>query len=429
MAVLTCKKIEYYQFMDKENNIVIIGAGAAGFFAAIQCASVMKSNNINGIVYLMESHKAYLRKVRISGGGRCNVTHNEFNPMQFCENYPRGKRELRSPFESFQALDIIKWFEERGVEIVAEADGRMFPKTNSSETIIECFRREAISLGVEIMTNSCVDKIEHDSEALFVVTYRHGSIKASGVLIATGSDKRGHLLASSLSHTITDLAPSLFTFKIKHPLLKDLAGTSFKQIELKVSFDKKKYISKGPALITHWGLSGPAVLKLSSLAAREMKGCRYKTMITVNFTPYDKEENLKNTILSFKNNESSLIKNKYPNYLTKSFWNNFILNIGVDLEKKWNEISLKDLNKIVSNLYRFELELNGQNRFKEEFVECGGIKLKEVSFKTMESKKVKGLYFAGEVLDIDGVTGGFNFQNAWTTGYIAGTNLARNMTY
>lgn len=414
--------------MSDENNIVIVGAGAAGFFAAIECARLLKEKNINGRVYLLESHRAYLRKVKISGGGRCNVTHHEFNTSQFCENYPRGKRELRSPLESFQALDIIKWFEKRGVEIKAEGDGRMFPKTNSSETIIECFRKEAALNDVELITNTCVDDVKKLGESLFEVIYKDGSIKARGVLIATGSDKKGHLLAQCLGHTITELAPSLFTFKIKHPLLKDLSGTSFKHIEIKASFDKKKYSTKGPALITHWGLSGPAVLKLSSLTAREMKRCHYKCEITVNFSPYDKEELLKEEILSFKKNESSLIKNKYPEYLTKNFWCNFISFIGVNLDKKWSEVSHKDINKIISMLYRFVFELNGQSRFKEEFVECGGVTLKEVSFKTMESKKCKGLYFAGEVLDIDGVTGGFNFQNAWTTGYIAGKNLALNIS-
>ncbi len=411
--------------MNKENNIAIVGAGAAGFFAAIQCASKMKEQNIPGKVYLLESHKAYLRKVKISGGGRCNVTHNEFNSTLFCENYPRGKRELRSPLQTFQAADMIKWFEERGVEIVAEDDGRMFPKTNSSDTIISCFRNEAIKLGVEIITSACVDKINISTEGLFEVVHRHGTLNAHGVLLATGSEGRGHSLASSLGHTITDLAPSLFTFKIEHPLLKDLSGTTFKEVEIKIQFDnKKKYVSKGPALITHWGLSGPAVLKLSSLAAREMKACSYQTKVIINFSPHAKEDDLRIDFLRLKNNESSLLKNKYPNYLTKNFWINFIDYLGINQDKKWNELGLKDVNRIAATLFRFELQINGQSRFKEEFVECGGVKLSEVSFKTMESKIQEGLFFAGEVLDIDGVTGGFNFQSAWTTGYIAGTNLA-----
>jgi predicted Rossmann fold flavoprotein len=411
--------------MNKENNIVVIGAGAAGFFAAIQCALTLKEQSIDGRVFLLESHKAYLRKVKISGGGRCNVTHNEFNSTLFCENYPRGKRELRSPFQTFQALDIIKWFEERGVEIVAEDDGRMFPKTNSSETIITCFRNEAIKLGVEIVTSAGVESIKVKENGEFEVNHRQGTLLASNLLLATGSDSRGHTLARSLGHTITDLAPSLFTFKIEHPLFKELSGTTFKDVEIKIDFDnKKKYVSRGPALITHWGLSGPAVLKLSSLAAREMKACSYQRKIFINFSPYLKEEVLKIDFLRLKNNESSLIKNKYPNYLTKSFWINFIEHIGINQDKKWNELSLKDVNRMTTTLFRFELHINGQNRFKEEFVECGGVKLSEVSFKTMESKVQKGLFFAGEVLDIDGVTGGFNFQNAWTTGYIAGTNLA-----
>jgi len=409
-------------------KIAIIGAGAAGYFAAIHCAEHLKKEKINADVLLIESGKVGLRKVKISGGGRCNVTHHEYNIPVFCENYPRGKKELRSPFHVFQAEDTVRWFEERGVKLKVENDGRMFPVTNKSETIIECLVKEAKGHNVKVLTSKRVQNIEKDNQNYLLSFSDESSLVVNTIVMATGSDPKAYKLIENLGHEITSLAPSLFTFKIDDVLLKNLAGTTFKTATVYTKFEKKKFESTGPILVTHWGLSGPAVLKMSSMAAREMSECNYKCKVVVNFTPYDKEALLRNFFLKhLSEGGHSLLKNHVPFFLTKNFWLNLLEMNTLKSDKKCNELSLKAQEKLIINLFRFEFSLNGQSRFKEEFVQCGGVKTKEVDFKTMESKINQNLYFAGEVLDIDGVTGGFNFQNAWTTGFLAGKNLAEKM--
>lgn len=406
-------------------DIVIIGGGASGFFAAIRAAELLKTTGSSAQVHLLESSPHFLSKVKISGGGRCNVTHNEFNPSVFCQNYPRGKRELRSPFTQFQAADTVEWFREKGVRLVAEADGRMFPSTNSSETVIECFMKNAMDLGVKLTPRSQVLGIKkHD--AVFEIQVKNAKpIQAQKALIATGSAKGGYELAKILGHTITDLAPSLFSFKMKHPVLQDLSGTSFPNAKLVLKASEKKFTQEGPLLITHRGLSGPAILKLSAWAAREMKNAKYLAQLIVNWPGLSGVEQARETYEEIKTqNPKSQLKNISPSFFTNRFWLSFLKFLEIEEYKRWSELSKRDLNRLIENTVAMPMNIEGQNRFKEEFVECGGVKLSEVDFKTMQSKVCEGLYFSGEILDVDGITGGFNFQNAWTTGYIAGTSMA-----
>ncbi|MDB2425966.1 NAD(P)/FAD-dependent oxidoreductase [bacterium] len=405
-------------------KIVIIGGGASGFFAAIRCGEVARLNKVPTQITLLESSSGFLKKVKISGGGRCNVTHNQFEPRLFCENYPRGKKELRSPFEQFQAQDTLDWFKERGVKIVAEADGRMFPVTNNSQTIIDCYLEEAKKFNVNLKTNSPVTQVKKTNEQFEVHTKSEEVYKADSVLLATGSSPAGYKIAKSLGHKITDLAPSLFSFKIQDELLKDLSGTSFEKAKIKLKASDKKFEQEGPILITHWGLSGPAILKLSAWAAREMKASGYKAQLTVNWLGLKNVESALETLNKIKSESlKTHIGNARPKELTQRFWDKILLKAIIPKDKKWADISKKEIQKIAQMLFSYEFEVLGQNRFKEEFVECGGVKLKEVNFKTMESKICEGLYFSGELLDIDGITGGFNFQNAWTTGWIAGSHI------
>lgn len=407
-----------------EFDIAIIGGGASGFFAALTAAAQAPSKS----VIILESSPRLLTKVRISGGGRCNVTHNQYDVQTFCQNYPRGSKELRSPFHRFHVSETVSWFEKRGVKLVSEEDGRMFPSTNSSETIVKCFLEEAQKLSVTIETKSPVKAIRVDNNGHFLLELSNDrSIKASSALIATGSSKKGYELAKALGHSITQLAPSLFSFKIKSPLLKELSGTSFQRPHLKLAIEghKKSFQQSGPLLITHHGLSGPAVLKLSAWAAREMQAAGYKAKLTINWLGASNIEFTSQLLNSIKEKaKKSQIKNAGPDGLTNRFWKSLLDYCGIDAQRPWEQLSKKDLNRLSAGLYATELSVQGQNRFKEEFVECGGVDLKEVDLKSMQSKLTPGLYFSGEILDVDGITGGFNFQNAWTTGHLAGSSMA-----
>ncbi len=421
-------------------DFAIIGYGAAGTFAALRLREALleKGRNLeDDRIFIIEKNGNGLRKVKISGGGRCNVTHYEFDPKEFVKNYPRGQKELLSPFHQFQAADTLAWFEKRGVKIVPEEDGRMFPVTNSSQTIIDCFVKELEKARIEILTRQQVEKITIEATPLgnqfhLVLQGKGGnapqSLKVRALMIATGSDPSGHALSESLGHSITGLAPSLFTFKVKSPLLTGLAGTSFPQAETYVQVGKSKWRERGPLLITHWGLSGPAILKISSWAARELKSVNYHFPFTVNFTGLPIDDTGQKLESHLKDNAKKLIINAPFPGTTKNFWTNLLSFLKHDFpklkEKKSAEISKKEKEAIRETLGRCSFQSLGSHRFKEEFVECGGIKNIEVNFKTMESKLVEGLFFAGEVLDIDGLTGGFNFQNAWTGGFIAGESMA-----
>jgi predicted Rossmann fold flavoprotein len=410
----------------KPISIAIIGGGAAGFFCAINAAKKAKGSQQPAQIVIFESGSQLLKKVRISGGGRCNVTHNIFEVNKFCENYPRGKRELLSPMNQFQAKDTIEWFADLGVKIIPESDGRMFPDSNSSETIINTYIEQCETLGVEIRQRWAIKSLQSTSVGRWRLTNQKEEVfECDKVLIATGSGEGGYKLATSVGHKITERAPSLFTFKISHPLLEELQGLSFPGAQLKLKVPpKNNFKQEGPILITHWGLSGPAVLKLSAWAAREMKNSQYNATLSVDWIGSFERPELIEKIETLKNaNGKSLIKNVYPEMLPKRFWYRLLDFLAIDQEKQWANITKKEIGKIIETLKNTNFEIRGQSRFKEEFVECGGVALKEINFKSMESKKAPGIYFAGEILDIDGITGGFNFQNAWTTAWIAAQNM------
>ncbi len=414
----------------KKLKIVIIGGGAAGFFAAIRAAELSKSIKSPVDVVLLEASSSFLKKVRISGGGRCNVTHNCFDIQQFCQNYPRGEKQLYSPMSVFQASDTVEWFRNHGVKLVAEPDGRMFPDTNSSETIIECYNQSAKRSGVQLLTNHPVERVKKSPTGEFSIFIKNKeTIVADKILIATGSSPFGYRLAKNLGHSITDLAPSLFSFKINDPLLKPLPGLSFSNAAVKLTVKltvegSKVFKQQGPLLITHWGLSGPAILKLSAWAAREMKASKYKAQLTVNWLGAESRQELVDLIESLKlTHPKSYISNVAPKGITKRFWAQLLSVSLIKPELRVSELSRKHLNLIVNRLYEAQFDVVGKNRFKEEFVECGGVNLKEINFKSMQSKICEGLYFAGELLDVDGVTGGFNFQNAWSTAWVAATDM------
>ncbi len=412
-----------------KKTITIIGGGAAGFFAAIKAAE----NKMNDVT-ILEASESLLKKVRISGGGRCNVTHNIFETRRFCENYPRGERELLSAMQRFQASDTVAWFAERGVRIVAESDGRMFPDTDSSQTIIDCFMNEAREAGVKILLQHGVQSIERlpesaDSARFKIFVNNKEPLLSHSVMIATGSSQIGYKLARELGHTITELAPSLFSFKIEDPLLRDLSGLSVPDAEVKLVVpDKmggsKTFSERGPVLITHWGLSGPGILKISAWAAREMAAADYRAELTVNWCGAKLVEESADLLRGLRTlNAKNQIGNVAPTVFAKRLWSQFLYVNHVDSKKRWADLTNKELGALAAALFCTKFKVLGKNRYKDEFVECGGVDLKEINFKTFESKLCPGLFFAGEVLDIDGITGGFNFQNAWTGGWIAGQNL------
>ncbi|MFM7888696.1 MAG: NAD(P)/FAD-dependent oxidoreductase [Pseudanabaena sp.] len=414
-------------------EVVVIGGGAAGFFGAIHAAKASHTR-----VTLLESGRQPLAKVRISGGGRCNVTHHCFEPSQLVQNYPRGAKALRGGFSKFQPLDVVRWFKDEGVNLKTEADGRMFPITDDSETIVEALMFAAKKAGVHLRTNVLVQKIETQIEYIgdrkFDVILKNGEhIICDRLLLATGSSPSGYAIARSLGHDLKPPVPSLFTFNIKDSKLHELAGVSVNPATVKLisaSSPEKKKSSRNPLeqsgalLITHWGLSGPAVLKLSAWAARELHECNYQAKLAVNWIPSLKVEALKQILLTAKANQpKKFISNYCPLEISLRLWEYLLDKAEIELEKRWADISNKSIQQIVHVLNASEYAITGKGVFKEEFVTCGGVRLQDVNFQTMESKICAGLFFAGEILDIDGVTGGFNFQNAWTTAWIAAQGI------
>ena len=406
----------------QQKTIAIIGGGAAGFFAAINA----KRNFPDCDVQIFEATRRPLTKILISGGGRCNVTHNCFESKVFVKNYPRGSQELLSLFSRFQAEDMVQWLKEAGVELHAEADGRMFPVTNKSETIANLFLEEQKKLGISLNLGYKVEELIKKDEKFIIAFKAKGSITVDKVLLATGSTPFAHSLAQGLGHTITETCPSLFTFKIKSPLIDGLMGLSFPQcnIQLKVDGEKKKFEQLGPVLITHWGLSGPAVLKLSAFAARELWRSGYRAQILVNWLGQEKEAPLQKKILEYKQEHGrEKVFKSHPFSLTRRFWESLLSVTDVSKDLLWADLSKKKIQNLMNLLIKTELRVEGKGVFKEEFVTAGGVSLKEVNCKTMESKVCSGLYFAGEVLDIDGITGGFNFQNAWSGAWVVAKNI------
>ncbi|KOP25371.1 flavoprotein [Hapalosiphon sp. MRB220] len=408
-------------------QIIIVGGGAAGFFAAIAAA---KANPRAHVILLEASHQP-LAKVRISGGGRCNVTHACFEVRELVKNYPRGSKALLGAFTRFQPQDTITWFQAHGVELKTEADGRMFPVTDSSETIVKCLMSTAKAAGVELRLGSAVKSVKlkeanHNNSLLshFEVILKSGEkLECDRLLLATGSNPIGYKIAQQLGHTIESPVPSLFTFNIKSQKLTELAGVSVNPVKLRLIVPEYPHLEQtGPLLITHWGLSGPAVLKLSAWGARMLHSSNYQATLVINWLPHLKQEQVRQQLLTVKDNSPKrLIASSRDVDLPHRLWQYIVSCVGISVENRWAELSHKTLNKLVQELTQGQYSINGKGVFKEEFVTCGGVNLKEINFKTMESKLVPGLYFAGEILDIDGVTGGFNFQSAWTTAYLAGS--------
>ena len=409
-------------------NVIVIGGGAAGFFGAIACAEA----NPQLKVTLLEAGGKPLAKVRISGGGRCNVTHHCFDTARLVEHYPRGGKALRGAFTRFQPKDTVQWYKERGVNLKTEADGRMFPVTDSSQTIIDCLMQAAEQAKVDLRTGVGVKTVKHfDSEdrSYFQVELKNGrDLECDRLLIATGSNPLGYRWAKNLGHKIESSVPSLFTFNIKDTRLQGLAGVSVSNALVRLGSGKNKLEQTGALLITHWGVSGPAILKLSAWGARFLYDLKYDSSLQINWLSEHNPESLKQVLTEFKQtNPKKKIINHCPVKLPKRLWQSFVSYLEIKPDKIWSQISKKELNKLVTEITQGQYEIKGKGVFKDEFVTCGGVSLKEVNFKTMESKKCPGLYFAGEVLDIDGVTGGFNFQSAWTTSWIAGNAIANSV--
>ena len=409
-------------------NVIVIGGGAAGFFGAIACGSA----NPQLKVTLLEAGGKPLAKVRISGGGRCNVTHHCFDPARLVEHYPRGGKALRGAFTRFGPKDTVQWYKEHGVKLKTEPDGRMFPVTDSSETIINCLMQAAEKAKVDLRTGVGVKTVKHfntENKSYFQVELKNGrNLECDRLLIATGSNPLGYRWAKNLGHKIESSVPSLFTFNIKDARLQGLAGVSVSNALVKMGSGKNKLEQTGALLVTHWGVSGPAILKLSAWGARFLYDLKYDSSLQINWLPEHNPESLKQVFTEFKQaNPKKKIINYCPVKLPKRLWQSFVNYVEVKPDKVWSEISKKELNKLVAEITQGQYEIKGKGVFKDEFVTCGGVSLKEVNFKTMESKKCPGLYFAGEVLDIDGVTGGFNFQSAWTTSWIAGQAIANSV--
>ena len=402
-------------------DVVIAGGGPAGFFAAIRCAEL----NPQLRVLVLERASQTLGKVIISGGGRCNVTHACFDPDRLVTFYPRGANELRGAFSRFQAADTVEWFESRGVRLKTEADGRMFPVTDSSETIAECLRESARKAGVDVRVGLSLMGVKQQPKNGFRLELRRGadvvSIQTKKLLIATGSDRKTLEVIQGLGHSIDEPVPSLFTFNIKDPRIEGLAGVSVENVTLKMD----TIVQRGPLLITHWGLSGPVVLRVSAWGARELHMRKYKARLAVNWLgdyTFERALDVLQKNKDWKENARRKVNTQQAfSQVPSRLWRQIVQFVG---EKNWSDVSKLELRKLASELTAGEFIIQGKGQFKEEFVTCGGVKLNEVDFKTMQSRSVEGLFFAGEVLNIDGLTGGFNFQSAWTTGWLAGNALA-----
>lgn len=397
--------------MNQNFDIIIVGGGAAGFFTAINI--VEKNPKLK--VAILERGSEVLSKVRVSGGGRCNVTHACFEPNELVKFYPRGEKELRGPFHQFCSGDTVEWFSNHGVVLKIEDDGRMFPVSNSSQTIIDCFLDATQKLGITILTGQSVQSIFKKDNFWKIETQNENYIVGK-LILATGSNPKIWEMLQNFGHAIVNPVPSLFTFNIKDTRIKELPGVSA-QVSIKVK--DTKLTSTGPLLITHWGMSGPAILKLSAWGARILFEKNYHFTIFVNWLN-DVETNDAEKILKDlkQENAKKAASKKSPFDFPNRLWESLVLASGIESETKWADLTKIQTQNLANQLTNSSFQVNGKSTFKEEFVTAGGIDLKEINFKTMESKLHENLYFTGEILNIDAITGGFNFQNAWTTGFI-----------
>jgi predicted Rossmann fold flavoprotein len=402
--------------MNSKYDIIVVGGGAAGFFTAINI--VEKNPKLK--VAILERGQSVLEKVRISGGGRCNVTHACFVPNDLVKFYPRGEKELRGPFHQFCSGDTIEWFEKHGVELKIEDDGRMFPVSNSSQTIIDCFLTATKKLGIEVLKGQSVQSIFKKDDYWKVET-NHETFVCKNLIMTTGSNPKIWELLQNLGHKVIEPVPSLFTFNIKDNRIKDLMGLS---ALASVKVKNSKLEASGPLLITHWGMSGPGILRLSAWGAIELAAKKYQFAILVNWLNDKTFEETADILRELKlEHAKKAVSKKSPFDFPNRLWENIVLASQIDIEEKWADLTKNQLTNLTNQLTNAEFQVNGKSTFKEEFVTAGGIDLKEINFKTMESKILPNLFFAGEIVNIDAITGGFNFQNAWTSGFIVAGNF------
>ncbi|MEM9857658.1 MAG: NAD(P)/FAD-dependent oxidoreductase [Bacteroidota bacterium] len=399
-------------------RVAVLGGGAAGFFAGLSC----KHHHPDAEVVIYEKSSRLLAKVKVSGGGRCNVTHHCLQTSVLSKHYPRGERFLKKAFAQFSVPDTIEWFESRGVKLKTEPDNRMFPISNDSQTIVDCLVREVEKLGVSVFTRSGIKSFQACGEGFELVVDGGSTVFYDKVVVCTGGSPKlsGFDWLKPLGHTIQSPVPSLFTFNMPNEPIRKLMGLSVEHVQVRVQGTKLQYA--GPLLVTHWGMSGPAVLKLSAWGARYLNELNYQFNIQVNWTGRIKEEELRALLNEhIEENRKAKVLNRRVLGLPMRLWEFLLIKIGLREGITWGEMGNKSFNRLVNVLSNDVYAVQGKTTFKEEFVTCGGVDLAEINPKSMESKLIPGLYFAGEVLDIDGITGGFNFQAAWTTGYIAGS--------
>ncbi|MEM8846513.1 MAG: NAD(P)/FAD-dependent oxidoreductase [Bacteroidota bacterium] len=423
-------------------DVIVVGGGAAGFYAAIQTAQ----KNPDLTVAILERGKTVLSKVKISGGGRCNVTQAKFYANDLVEGYPRGQKELRGPFHTYAPGDVVAFFEERGVPLKIEEDGRIFPKSDSSQSIIDCLLKEVENHKIKLLKNSSVKdfkKLENDH---WQIVTTNKNYEARTLLLATGSNTRIWDLLQDMGHSVVSPVPSLFTFNINDERIKGIPGISvdaFVEIPPKKIFSPKISVdlksapkqhpvleSEGPVLITHWGLSGPAILKLSAWGARILENYKYNFRVVVNWTPEYSTNSMEGFLREVKEVEAKkTVSRTQVLSIPKRLWIRLVSAAGISKELRWGEVNKDQLKGLSKQLTASSFKVEGKSTFKEEFVTAGGIDLKEINFKTFESKLFPNLFFAGEIIDVDGITGGYNFQNAWTGAYLAALEIAsRSLT-
>ena len=401
--------------MNSKYDIIAIGGGPASFFACIRAAEL----NPEARILILEQSKEVLNKVRISGGGRCNVTHACFDPKELTQYYPRGNRELLGPFHTFMTGDTMGWFEDRGVPLKIEDDNRVFPVSDNSMSIVNCLLDQARNYHIEVKKGETVQEFV-SKEDTWILTTKRATYRTNNLIIGTGSTKYIWNKLEDLGHTIVPPVPSLFTFNIQHELLKDLPGLAFPHVEVKIR--DSKFTSTGPLLITHWGLSAPSILKLSATAARHLADLNYRFEISINLTPKRNSQQVMEELLQMKKKAATKTIQKTPLFeIPKRFWQKLTVKIA---DKNWADLSTQEIEKLHRFIVDLRFKVNGKSTFKDEFVTSGGVSLKEINFKTYESKVLKNMYMAGEVLDIDAVTGGFNFQACWTGGHIIGNSIS-----
>ncbi len=400
-----------------KRKFLVIGGGAAGFFAAINAAELQSELE----VIILEGSNKLLQKVKVSGGGRCNVTHACFTPKELVEFYPRGKKELLGPFHTFMTGDTMGWFDDHGVALKIEDDNRIFPESDSSQTIIDCFLSVAKKAGVQIKLSTRVSEII-PKENGFIVTTNNGQFETDFVLVATGSNTKVWNMLEKLGHSIVEPVPSLFTFNIKDKRLNGIPGIAVPNGNVKVLGSKLE--ESGPVLITHWGLSGPGILKLSAWGALELEKKNYQFKIQLNWLGVHREDVLQKLDGIKKRNAQKKAVARSPfNEIPRRLWERLVIVAGISHTALWSHVNSKQMERLATELTEGEYEVDGKSTFKDEFVTAGGVNLKEVNFKRFESKKHKNIFFAGEVLNIDAITGGFNFQNAWTGGWIVANSV------